>query len=78
MLTFNDVFQAAQALPAADQLRLIDSLWDQIPPNEWPMPDEASIAEAQRRSAACDAGTMSVAPWSDVKARARRRAGLDG
>ncbi len=78
MTTFNDIYAAAQALPAEDQVRLIEALWDHLPPNEWPVPDEAWITESQRRSAAYDAGTMSASSWPDVQARARQRAGLDG
>jgi putative addiction module component (TIGR02574 family) len=78
MTTFNDVFDAAQALPVAEQLRLIEALWEHLPENEWPMPDEAWVAEAQRRSAAYDAGTMPASAWPDVQARSRTKAGLDG
>jgi putative addiction module component (TIGR02574 family) len=78
MTTFNDIFDAAQTLPVADQLRLIDAIWDHLPASEWPMPDEAWIAESQRRSAACDAGTMSASSWADVQTRARKKAGLNG
>ena len=78
MTTFNDIFDAAQPLPVTDQLRLIEAIWDHLPPSEWPMPDEAWVAESQRRSAAYDAGTMSASSWPDVQARARKRAGLDG
>ena len=81
MATFTDVFDAAQALPVADQLRLIDAIWDSVadrPQCEWPRPNEEWIGEAQRRSAEYDAGTMPASPWPDVRARARRKAGLDG
>lgn len=78
MPTFNDVFDAAQALPPTDRLRLIDALWDSFPPSDWPAPSDDWIAESQRRSAAYDAGEMSASPWSEVRARTRRKAGLDG
>ncbi len=78
MTTFNDVYDAVRTLPAADQVRLIEAIWDHLPPDEWPAPSEAWIAESQRRSAAYDAGTMSASPWPDVQRRARQRAGLDG
>jgi 4-amino-4-deoxy-L-arabinose transferase-like glycosyltransferase len=35
-------------------------------------------ATAQRRSAEYDEGRMSAATWPEVRARARRRGGLDG
>jgi putative addiction module component (TIGR02574 family) len=78
MATFADVFNAAQALSAEDQFRLIEALWDNIPMGEWPSPSAEWIAEAQRRSAEYDAGTMSASPWPDVYARALQKAGLDG
>jgi putative addiction module component (TIGR02574 family) len=78
MTTFNDIFDAAQTLPVADQLRLIDAIWDHLPASEWPMPDEAWIAESQRRSAVYDAETMSASSWPDVQARAQKKAGLNG
>lgn len=78
MTTFNDIYDAAQTLPAADQLRLIEAIWNHLPPSEWSMPDEVWGAESQRRSAAYDAGTMSASSWPDVQVRARKRAGLNG
>ena len=78
MTTFADIFDAAQALPATDRIRLIEALWDNLPPGEWPPPTEEWIAEAQRRSAEYDAGVMSASSWPDVRARARQKAGLDG
>jgi len=77
MSTFDDVLGAAQDLPPTDRIRLIHALWDTVPPEEWPTPSEAWVEEAQRRSAEYDAGRMSASPWPEVRARARRRAGLD-
>jgi putative addiction module component (TIGR02574 family) len=77
MTTFDDVLGSAEALPPTDRIRLIYALWDTVPPDEWPAPPEAWIAEAQRRSAAYDAGRMTASPWPEVRARARREAGLD-
>jgi len=78
MSTFDDVLDAAQSLPASDRVRLIDALWDSVPPDQWPPPSEEWIGEAQRRSAEYDAGRMSASPWPEVRQRARRKAGLDG
>ncbi len=77
MPIFDDVLGAAQDLPPADRLRLIDSLWETFPTSEWPLPSEEWIAEAQSRSAEYDAGRMNASSWPDVRARARRKAGLD-
>jgi putative addiction module component (TIGR02574 family) len=78
MPTFRDVLEAARSLTPLDRSRLVDALWEDVPPSEWPLPSEEWIAEAQRRSAAFDQGLMSATPWSEVRGRARRKAGLDG
>ena len=78
MTTFNDVFHAAQGLPASDRLRLLESLYDSLSPNDLPSPSEEWIAESQRRSAEYDAGAASTSSWPEVKTRSRQRAGLDG
>jgi putative addiction module component (TIGR02574 family) len=77
MNTFDDVLGAAQALPPSDQIRLIGALWDTVPVEQWPAPTDEWIAEAQRRSADYDAGRLTAAPWPEVRARARHKAGLD-
>jgi putative addiction module component (TIGR02574 family) len=78
MNSFDDVLGAAQQLPSSDQIRLVHALWAAVPPEDWPAPSEDWLAEAQRRSADYDAGKISASPWPDVRARARRKAGLDG
>lgn len=78
MSTFDDVLDAAQNLAPSDRIRLIDALWDTVPPEEWPAPSDEWVAEVQRRSAEYDAGRMSASPWPEVRQRARRKAGLDG
>lgn len=78
MPTFNDVLDAARTLTPTDRMRLVDALWEDVSPTEWPLPSEEWIAEAQRRSADYDKGRTSATPWDDVRARARRKAGLDG
>jgi hypothetical protein len=64
MSTFDDVLGAAQDLPSVDRIRLVQALWETVPPAEWPTPAEEWIEEA-------------ASPWPDVRARARRKAGLD-
>jgi putative addiction module component (TIGR02574 family) len=76
MITFDDIFDAAQGLPPEDRIRLIYALWDTVTPEEWQSPSEEWIAEAQRRSAEYDAGRISAAPWQEVRAWARKNAGL--
>ena len=78
MTTFDRILRAAQNLPAPDRLRLIDALWERVPPEEWPAPSDEWVGEAQRRSAEHDAGRMPASAWPEVRQRARRKAGLDG
>ena len=52
-------------------------LWDSVSPEDWPQPSDAWMEEVQRRSKLIDEGRMSTAPWSEVKERVRRKAGLD-
>ena len=78
MATFQDVLSAAQTLNTAERIRLANAIWEDIPPADWPLPDAEWIVEAQRRSSEYDEGRMSAVTWPDVRARARRRAGLDG
>ncbi|WP_428308708.1 addiction module protein [Lacipirellula sp.] len=75
MSTLQDILAAAQLLPSTERLQLIHALWDATPPEAWPLPSEAWMVEANRRS---DAGEIAVAPWDEVRARVRRQAGLDG
>lgn len=76
-MTFEDVFDAAQALPIDERRRLIDALWETTPDNEETMPSAEWIAEAGRRSAEYDAGAMLAAPWSVVRQRVDKEVGLD-
>ena len=78
MSTFHDVLDAARTLTPTDRIRLVDALWEDVPPAEWPLPSEEWIAEAQRRSVAYDQGQMSATSWTQVRDRARQKAGLDG
>jgi putative addiction module component (TIGR02574 family) len=77
MSTYSDIFIAAQTLPPVDRLRLIDALWDTVPAEELPPPSPEWIAEAQRRTAARKAGETTTLSWPEVRARARKKAGLD-
>jgi putative addiction module component (TIGR02574 family) len=77
MATFDDVLRVDQQLAASDRVRLGQALWETVPPEEWPPPSQEWIDEAQRRSVDYDAGRLAAAPWPEVRARARRKAGLD-
>jgi putative addiction module component (TIGR02574 family) len=77
MPTFDDVFNAAESLVPVDRVRLVQELWQTIPPENWPAPSAEWIEEIQRRSAELDAGRMTASTWEEVRARARRKVGLD-
>jgi putative addiction module component (TIGR02574 family) len=78
MSTFQEVLDAARGLTAIDRFRLVEALWEDVSPSEWPLPSQEWIAEAQRRSAEYDQGRMPATPWPEVRAQARRKARLDG
>ena len=77
MTTLQEILTAAQTLPSAERVQLIHALWDSVSAEDWAPPAADWIAEAQRRSEMLDAGQMTASPWSEVKHRARRKAGLD-
>lgn len=77
MSNYQDVLAAARSLSATDQAQLAATIWDEMDPENWPLPSDDWVVEAQRRSAELDAGRMTVSTWSDVQIRARRKAGLD-
>ena len=77
MTTVQEILEAAQSLPSAARARLIHALWESVSSDDWIPPSDEWIGEAQRRSEAYDAGQMTASPWSEVRQRARRKAGLD-
>lgn len=76
MTTIEEILAAARSLPSEDRGRLIPLLWDQVAPEDWAAPSSAWIAESNRRSDSLDAGEMETDDWANVRARARRKAGL--
>jgi putative addiction module component (TIGR02574 family) len=77
MTTRQDILNAAQGLQSNERAQLIHALWDSVSPKDWTAPSDAWIDESQRRSKAFDDGQMTASPWSEVRERVRRRAGLD-
>jgi putative addiction module component (TIGR02574 family) len=67
------LLQAALALPEDERLELAEALLEARGLSSQLPFDSAWLPEIQRRSAEIDAGTVSLAPWSVVKARVRRR-----
>ena len=78
MTTLTEILTAAPSLPSIERAQLIAALWDNVVPTDWIPPDSQWIAEANRRSDSYDAGEMTGSAWTDVRERARRKAGLDG
>ncbi|PHR97444.1 MAG: hypothetical protein COA78_27635 [Blastopirellula sp.] len=78
MTSIQEILAAAQALSAPEQAQLLAALWDNVSPDDWVPPSDDWVAEANRRSAAIDSGKMTSTGWSEVRERARHKAGLDG
>tara|TARA_R110002072_G_scaffold271038_2_gene430949 strand:- start:57911 stop:58147 length:237 start_codon:yes stop_codon:yes gene_type:complete len=78
MTTLQEILDAAQALPSGDRAPIIAALWDTVAINDWLPPRDDWMSEVQRRSEAYDNGQMTASPWSEVRQRVRREAGLDG
>ena len=73
MNDFSSVLSAAQQLSEQDRLRLIDALWETVPPeSEAPFSDEWA-REIERRVAQLDAGTAKTVPWSQIRDEALAR-----
>lgn len=67
MSDFSTVLSAAKELPEPDRLRLIDALWESVPPDaEAQFSDEWS-REIERRVGELKAGTAQTVPWSQVR-----------
>jgi putative addiction module component (TIGR02574 family) len=65
------VLQTALALPADEQIELIEALIAALDEAK-PQPlDDAWLAEIQRRSAEYDAGHVTAIPWSVIRERTR-------
>lgn len=75
MVDFNSVLSEAQQLSAEDRLRLIDALWELIPPEADLPLHEDWAPELERRVAAIEAGTATTVPWSTIRNEALARIG---
>ncbi|MEQ8785933.1 MAG: addiction module protein [Pirellulaceae bacterium] len=78
MTDFDEILNAAQSLPGSERAQLIAALWGNLSPEEWLSPSPEWVKEAERRSAQYDANQIAASPWSEVRERARRKAGLAG
>ena len=77
MTTLQEILTAAEMLPANERAQLLAALWDKTSPADWMYPTQECFSEANRRSDALDSGQMTSSSWSDVRQRARKKAGLD-
>ena len=75
MVDFNTVLTEAQQLSAEDQLRLIDALWDLVPPDADIPLHEDWAAELERRVAAIESGSAGMIPWTTIRKEALARIG---
>lgn len=71
-LQFDQVFQAAMALPEAERANLVDSLIATLNSDNPPLSEEW-MREIRRRSAEIDAGTVELIPWDVVRDRVRAK-----
>jgi putative addiction module component (TIGR02574 family) len=72
---YEAVLSAANQLAPADQLRLIDALWDRVPPEaDAPFSDEW-LAEIDRRMDEFERHPDKTVPWSQVRDEAMARLG---
>ncbi len=79
MSDYDSVLTAAQQLPESERLRLINALWDSVPPEaDVPLSDEW-VHEIDTRVAELKSGRATTVPWSDIRdaALARVRDGKD-
>ncbi|NLW47852.1 MAG: addiction module protein [Firmicutes bacterium] len=75
MADYNSVLNEARQLSQGDKLRLIDALWDFIPPDANIPLHEDWGPELERRVAALMDGTETTIPWETVRAEALARLG---
>lgn len=75
MNRFETVLGAAQNLPTDDRLRLIEALWDSVPPDvDVPLHGDWG-PELEKRVAEIESGAASSVPWSKIRDEALARIG---
>jgi putative addiction module component (TIGR02574 family) len=75
MVDFDSLLSDAKQLSVEDQLRLIEALWDLIPPDEDIPLHEDWAAELERRVAAIEEGATLTVSWSTIREEALARIG---
>lgn len=71
MADFNSVLNQARQLSAEDRLRLIDALWELVPPEADLPLHEDWARKLERRVADLEAGTSTTVPWTEVRDEAQ-------
>ena len=75
MVDFHAVLCDARQLSPEDRLKLIDALWDSVPPHlDLPLHSDWA-PELERRVAAIAAGTATTTPWTKIREEAMARIG---
>jgi len=75
MVDFNSVLTEARQLSAEDRLRLIDALWESVPPDADVPLHEDWAPELERRVAALEAGESPTVAWTRIRDEALARIG---
>jgi len=75
MADFDSVLSRARQLSAEDRLRLIDALWELVPPEADLPLHEDWAPELERRVAAIEAGAATTVPWTTIRDEALARIG---
>ena len=66
----SEVVEQVKRLPSEDKLPIIDELWESIPAEDVPIPDEV-LAEMDRRYEELKKNPGRAQPWSAVEKRIR-------
>ena len=66
-MDYQTALAAVESLPVADRVRLVEEVWDRLPPSEGPfvLTDELK-AELDRRIEELDRHPEDSVPWEDV------------
>jgi putative addiction module component (TIGR02574 family) len=73
VVDFNSVLDGARQLSTEDRLRLMDALWDLLPPEANIPFHEDWAPELERRVAAIEAGSAETVPWARIRDEALAR-----
>lgn len=73
MQDFNSILSAAQSLTTGERLKLIDALWESVPPGEEASLTDDWAREIGRRVTEIDEGKARLTPWDEVRAEALDR-----